>query len=487
MSLKGDILAFRRCKTHSLYINERILSVTVFSLFFSWLLAFPFEGRVLYALAQYYGTDAHALVFCAMASHFIGLVACGFFIKTIKHAQTLMQLSIVLCIVGSTAFFFTPSIMWVISLLIMSFFSGGCVAAWGFYLKRYTPSKRRIKTIADGLICCNILMIIINMTAIYISAYAGLGLSIFMLAAALLFTTFFTSENMRDTQPETHKLTNKVSLIKPLVFLCLFIVVITIDSGLMYQVVNPAFEHHQWLVSWYWAVPYIAALYIARNLSGRVNNTYMLYAAIAMIGFSFIGFMLFNRSVPSYLFVNTLMLSACGIHDLFWWRILAEMLDFSNNPAKVFGIGLSCNVLGVLTGGIIGNTIASTASQVHNSAVLGFAVVFATVIILPVLHKQLFVLLKNHALFIELSEMPSNKKEQAIDNFMAISGLTQRESEVAALLLRGRTYKMIAAELYLSENTVKTHIKNIYAKFNIQSKTQLVRLLMDKRYVSTDV
>lgn len=56
--------------------------------------------------------------------------------------------------------------------------------------------------------------------------------------------------------------------------------------------------------------------------------------------------------------------------------------------------------------------------------------------------------------------------------------LTKRESEITALLLKGRTYKMIASELYLSENTVKTHIKNIYSKLNIQSKMELVNLLM---------
>jgi len=74
-----------------------------------------------------------------------------------------------------------------------------------------------------------------------------------------------------------------------------------------------------------------------------------------MIGLSFIAFMILDRSALSYIVVNTLMLGACGVCDLFWWSILGEMLDLSANPAKIFGIGLSANVVvGVLIGGLIG-------------------------------------------------------------------------------------------------------------------------------------
>ncbi len=104
----------------------------------------------------------------------------------------------------------------------------------------------------------------------------------------------------------------------------------------------------------------------------------MLYVALAMIGFSFIAFVFLDRSAMSYLVVNTLMLGACGIYDLFWWSILGEMLDFCKNPATVFGIGLSANVLGVLIGGLIGNAISSAGTQAFNPTLLALAVVCVT-------------------------------------------------------------------------------------------------------------
>lgn len=62
--------------------------------------------------------------------------------------------------------------------------------------------------------------------------------------------------------------------------------------------------------------------------------------------------------------------------------------------------------------------------------------------------------------------------------------LTEREKEIMVLLLKGRTYKMIADELFLSENTVKTHIKNIYSKFNIQSKSELIKIFREREDIT---
>lgn len=461
-------------------IDDRSLSIIVFSLFFSWLLAFPFEGQVLYAIFSRYHLEPHVMIFGSIAAHFIGLFGCGVFIKSMKAAKRLMLFSIVFCIAGTSVFFFAPSIIWSISLLSMAFLSGACVAAWGFYFKGFTPSNERIKTAADVLIFSNILMIIINMVAIHLSPYAGLALSVLILAGALFVTAKLPEDGQTEAQSCMAEVTTPLSPLKPLAFLCLFIVVITINSGLMYQVINPAFAHHEWLVSWYWAVPYIVALYIMKNLPGKTNRNYILYVGIAMIGFAFIAFMSFDRSAASYLLVDTLMLGACGVYDLFWWSILGEMLDLDENPAKILGIGLSANVLGVLLGGMLGNAITANDAQTHNPAVVALVVVFIILIILPLLHKQLSMLLKNHAYLTVFSEMSPEKQIEAMKGVTLIGQLTERESEIAGLLLRGRTYKMIAGELFLSENTVKTHIKNIYSKYNIQSKAELINLLMEK-------
>ena len=52
-----------------------------------------------------------------------------------------------------------------------------------------------------------------------------------------------------------------------------------------------------------------------------------------------------------------------------------------------------------------------------------------------------------------------------------VETLTAREKEVLEFLARGFLYKEIAAELFISIDTVKTHIRNIYDKLHVQTRT----------------
>ena len=55
-----------------------------------------------------------------------------------------------------------------------------------------------------------------------------------------------------------------------------------------------------------------------------------------------------------------------------------------------------------------------------------------------------------------------------------LSGFTARETEVMALLFRGKKNADIAHILGLSINTVKSHLKHIYKKANVSSRTELI-------------
>jgi len=59
------------------------------------------------------------------------------------------------------------------------------------------------------------------------------------------------------------------------------------------------------------------------------------------------------------------------------------------------------------------------------------------------------------------------------------SHLSQRELEVGRLLVSGRSTQEIAAALFISENTVKTHLRNLYRKTKTRSRVELYRVLME--------
>lgn len=58
--------------------------------------------------------------------------------------------------------------------------------------------------------------------------------------------------------------------------------------------------------------------------------------------------------------------------------------------------------------------------------------------------------------------------------------LTPREKEVCHLLLKGLTNNHVAAELFISINTVKKHIQNIYDKLSVRNRSQLFNKLFNE-------
>jgi DNA-binding NarL/FixJ family response regulator len=66
------------------------------------------------------------------------------------------------------------------------------------------------------------------------------------------------------------------------------------------------------------------------------------------------------------------------------------------------------------------------------------------------------------------------------------NALTPQELRVAAAVQRGASNRDIAADLFLSPKTVEFHLRQIYRKLNVHSRTQLVAALAEGRGVRRD-
>jgi DNA-binding CsgD family transcriptional regulator/MFS family permease len=466
--------------------NNRTISVAAFSCLFAYLLSFVFEGQVLYSTIGAFDAKPHTYILAPIVAHFAGLFSCGLFIKTQRNAKLTVLAGTAIALVATVPFFFAPSPLWLTGLIVAGFSQGCAVAAWGFFLKRFTPKDERIKSCADMLIFSNIIMIAINVVAVNLSHIIGLLLSMLCLILGGALTALLPAGAAAGTTAPAALETERKSpsdIRKPMLVLFLFVTIITIDSGLMYQVINPAFEHLTGLVSWYWAVPYIVALIFMRNLSpkNRVQRSLFLYIGMGMIIAAFITFMLLGRGSADYLVVDTLMLGACGIFDLFWWSIIGETLDYSQNPARMFGVGLSANVLGVLCGDVLGVVITSIRLPGAEVAVIALTVVCVTLVILPPLNRQLTMLLKNHAYLSAYTDMSEKQQSAVIRGIKLIDPLTERENEVLALILAGKSNKEIAAAMTIGESTVKFHVSNILSKYDVGSRAELISTLLKNR------
>jgi DNA-binding CsgD family transcriptional regulator len=84
---------------------------------------------------------------------------------------------------------------------------------------------------------------------------------------------------------------------------------------------------------------------------------------------------------------------------------------------------------------------------------------------------------RSHAVTITFAD-PERAPEADTDLLVRLYGFTAREAAVAALLLQGRSPAEAAAELAMTENTVRTHIRHAFEKTGVERLSDFVRLLM---------
>ena len=65
-------------------------------------------------------------------------------------------------------------------------------------------------------------------------------------------------------------------------------------------------------------------------------------------------------------------------------------------------------------------------------------------------------------------------KNNSFSSVKETTNLTEREREILKSLVDGMSYKMISANCFISVDTVSGHIKNIYKKLQVHSKSEAV-------------
>lgn len=152
------------------------------------------------------------------------------------------------------------------------------------------------------------------------------------------------------------------------------------------------------------------------------------------------------------------------------WLLLAA----NARPATAgrwFGWGLNLNVVPILLGGAIGALF-----HAMDPTKLGLlAAVFVLLAILSLYGVQDPLVPLRQA-----KVPPASPEESAMERFVRrFSGLlTGRELEIGCLALQGVASREISERLYISQNTVKTHLRNVYRKTGAANRAELLRHLV---------
>jgi DNA-binding NarL/FixJ family response regulator len=79
----------------------------------------------------------------------------------------------------------------------------------------------------------------------------------------------------------------------------------------------------------------------------------------------------------------------------------------------------------------------------------------------------------------KMQQIPQHVQPEAAPDYH----LTSREKEVLACIVNGLAYKMIADQLNISYETVRSHVKKIYEKLHVASLTEVVAKAINQRIV----
>jgi ATP/maltotriose-dependent transcriptional regulator MalT len=133
------------------------------------------------------------------------------------------------------------------------------------------------------------------------------------------------------------------------------------------------------------------------------------------------------------------------------------------------------------------NEIKSNEIENKNWLIVLFSIIFILLLIViyfilrrnKLRQRQLRLEIQNYLLQVE--ELKTNI-EYGEENYDSIPAdllknydITNRESEVLKLISKGYSNSEIAEKLYVSTNTVKTHIKNIYVKLDVKNRVEAIR------------
>jgi len=215
------------------------------------------------------------------------------------------------------------------------------------------------------------------------------------------------------------------------------------------------------------------------------------------------GFILFPLCFKEYdLIPFTLFQSGFAFFDIFVWLLFTEIAK-QKKPFRVFAVGYFLVTFSILLGEIFFTHIISffpEADQLDTISLSAALIMFLAALAFN--EKRTSNSLSNstsgsaeNSISLEvppiidesslspdktLPDSPfSNTKEQSepsLEDFLAPYNLTSREVEIVTLLLQGRNNPYIRESLNISPNTLKTHLRNIFRKFSISNRQELLSL-----------
>lgn len=151
----------------------------------------------------------------------------------------------------------------------------------------------------------------------------------------------------------------------------------------------------------------------------------------------------------------------------------ARPLVSNASPYPMLAAVIILMLLGLVAGGMLRDVQGFSGTAF---ALMGVALLYAVLMVAALVFSRSRRVQVEHVITGRFDTEADIAQAQARVLAQLYPALSEREQEVLVLLLQHYSTARIAEELVVSENTVKTHVRHIYGKLQINSKQQLLAL-----------
>lgn len=453
------------------------------SLFFGWLLSFPFYGPVLLSAAPPY-QGILSLPFLFTLSHALSFILGALLLKNTKIWKPLMAGSLTATIAVNTILPFVPPALWSWAMVLLGLLAAIFLFGWIYPYTMFVPMAGRLKFMASVIIGANIVLVIFNLLTNTISSALVLFLSGVPLWLAFPAVLLLQPEGRSTSRLGSPVQQQGPSIVPLMLIFCLFIAGLYLCSGFMYNLMQPTLSAATPFSTYSMYLSYITVLLVMWRYGSRLRWYFPVYMGVSLLGLAFVSFALVYHNTPGLFLTTSLIEAAYAFLDLFIWTVLADLAFLYGAPFQFFGFALAAMLFSILMGELIGAQLLEIGEHYRFvTALFAAAAIFLTFIVIPWLNERIQM---DFPWSLKKGEKEQRSGEQdplEIAKELLLSGehLTPRETEITVLLLKGLGNKEIAEQLFISENTLKTHLRNIYWKFGVGKKRELLSLVVDKR------
>jgi DNA-binding CsgD family transcriptional regulator len=443
-------------------------------LFFGWILSFPLYGPVSTGQVSLSNvTGASPVVFFVLFHLATYILGCLLFRDTAMWLKQ-MKLGVTSALLVNLLLISSTPIVWIIGFSILGVASAIFVLGWSVVYSLSGRENKLRPIMVKIILGANVILLVFTLLSQYLDSFWLLILSnVPLVLAAYLVYSYKPDKSTQIMVQKTQIPTPKLLL--PL--LCLFILLIYVNGGLMYSVLMPSFSLNIVFGSYFNFVTYIVVLLIILKMGRTPPMSIFVYLGLALLGLAFVIYAALGTQGIAPILSVGLIETSFALLDVFLWVTLGSLSFVYGVPYRIFGLILAANVLGILLGDLTGGLLIRSGENIYLiTSLVSSGSVFLAIITMPwmtgIIDQNL------NTAHIDSSRDPGEVEphEILLRYLPPDLTLTKRESEVLNLTLQGLTIKDMAQELCISEHTVKTHLKNIYNKFGVKRKQELILL-----------